>query len=193
MKEDILEQLVDDYLMHQGYFTQHNIRYRPSKDDPGYDARTDSNRSDIDILALHPTKRGTAKVVTVTCKSWIRGFNPASKAREVLENRRVRLRFRELAIPKWSEAFRAIIRERTGSAKFEYWTAVTKLTNPEARKLWEENERFKKAIGGNPIRLLTLAEVLTDLWDAIEKTPAPSDIGRALRLMKFADWRPVEG
>ena len=28
MKEDILEQLVDDYLQAKGYFTRHNINFR---------------------------------------------------------------------------------------------------------------------------------------------------------------------
>jgi hypothetical protein len=34
MKEDVLEQLVDDYLMHQGYFTRHNIRFKPFSTPP---------------------------------------------------------------------------------------------------------------------------------------------------------------
>ena len=32
MKEDILEQLVDDYLQTEGYFTRHNLKFKP---DPG--------------------------------------------------------------------------------------------------------------------------------------------------------------
>jgi len=36
MKEDILEQLVDDYLQLSGFFTIHNVKFRPAQDDPGY-------------------------------------------------------------------------------------------------------------------------------------------------------------
>jgi len=33
MKEDVLEQIVDDYLQFRGYFTTHNVKVRP---DPGH-------------------------------------------------------------------------------------------------------------------------------------------------------------
>jgi len=29
MKEDVLEQVVDDYLKFKGYFTTHNVRFGP--------------------------------------------------------------------------------------------------------------------------------------------------------------------
>jgi hypothetical protein len=32
MKEDVLEQIVDDYLQMQGYFTTHNVRFNPPRD-----------------------------------------------------------------------------------------------------------------------------------------------------------------
>ncbi len=32
MKEDVLEQIVDDYLQLNGYFTVHNVRFKPSSD-----------------------------------------------------------------------------------------------------------------------------------------------------------------
>lgn len=30
MKEDILEQLVDDYLKFNGFFTAHNVKFQPA-------------------------------------------------------------------------------------------------------------------------------------------------------------------
>lgn len=36
MKEDVLEQIVDDYLQFNGYFTTHNVRFRPSSKHPEY-------------------------------------------------------------------------------------------------------------------------------------------------------------
>jgi hypothetical protein len=67
---------------------------------------------------------------------------------------------------------------------------VTKLLNPASRSLWETNAQFRSAINGNPIGILTLAEMLTDLWVMLTKTPAASEIGRAIQLMKAAGWRP---
>jgi hypothetical protein len=76
MKEDILEQLVDEYLQHQGYFTRHNIRFKPEVDHPEYIQRMDAVASDIDVIGIHPTLQGPARVMVVSCKSWQDGFRP---------------------------------------------------------------------------------------------------------------------
>ena len=76
MKEDILEQLVDDYLQHRGYFTRHNIKFRPSKDMLHYDGKKDSVHSDIDVIGINPTMEGYERTYVVTCKSWQAGFTP---------------------------------------------------------------------------------------------------------------------
>ena len=39
MKEDILEQVVDDYLQARGFFTRHSIKFKPRKDHPAFTAR----------------------------------------------------------------------------------------------------------------------------------------------------------
>ena len=65
-KEDILEQIVEEYLLHQGYFVQHNIKFRPNAADKDFDSKCDSNHSDIDILAFHPRKGGVEQVIAVT-------------------------------------------------------------------------------------------------------------------------------
>ena len=67
---------------------------------------------------------------------------------------------------------------------------VTKLINPETRNAWEQNQKFRDAIGGNEIRILTLTEMLNYLWGMLTRTPAASDIGRAIQLMKAARWQP---
>jgi hypothetical protein len=74
MKEDILEQIVDEYLNLKGYFTVANVRYKPLPTDPGYDKQQDSVASDIDIIGYHPSLSGAKKVVVVACKSWQDGF-----------------------------------------------------------------------------------------------------------------------
>ena len=41
-KEDILEQIVEEYLIHKGYFVQHNIKFLPSRDHPEFVLNKDS-------------------------------------------------------------------------------------------------------------------------------------------------------
>ena len=83
MKEDILEQIVDDYLQFKGYFTTHNVRFKPDPAHPDYVADLDRVPSDVDIVALHPTHGGSERVLVVTCKSWQTGFNPRKKLTEL--------------------------------------------------------------------------------------------------------------
>ncbi len=111
MKEDIFEQVVEEYLLHKGYFVRHNIKFLPCKDLPDFDSQQDSNRSDIDLIGYHPKLGGARKVMVVSCKSWQKGFNPASELDAIL-NDKVRYgretwkAFRELTKPKWSKALR---------------------------------------------------------------------------------------
>ena len=52
MKEDILEQLIEDwYISNSGWFVKHNIKYRPSLQHPDYDPKKDSVHSDINVIA----------------------------------------------------------------------------------------------------------------------------------------------
>jgi hypothetical protein len=53
-KEDILEQIVEEYLSHQGYFVRHNIKFKPHQDHPAFIRNLDSNHSDVDVLGYHP-------------------------------------------------------------------------------------------------------------------------------------------
>jgi hypothetical protein len=132
MKEDILEQLVDDYLQSRGYFTRHNIKFKPRSDHPEFVTKEDSNHSDIDVLGLHPRLVGPSRVIAVSCKSWQGGFNVEAGLRDIAADRVVSGRhawkfFRELLRPKWSDAFRAVIEHETGATEFTYVTAVTVL------------------------------------------------------------------
>ena len=85
MKEDVLEQVVDDYLQLNGYFTMHNIRFRPARSHPDYVSKDDSVHSDLDVLGVCPTVHGPARVVAVSCKSWQAESNPADKPADVLK------------------------------------------------------------------------------------------------------------
>jgi hypothetical protein len=195
MKEDVLEQVVDDYFMFKGYFTRHNMRFKPSSSHGDFIKNADVVPSDIDVVAIHPCYSGIERVVVVSCKSWQRGFDPAAKIDEITNNkfrsgREAWKGFRELCQPKWSESFLDEIEKATGTRQFVYYTAVTLLLKKDSRVKWEENNQFSNAIGGNPIRIITLEEMLNELWDNLKTTPAASEIGRAIQLMKAARWYP---
>ncbi|MGH1446852.1 MAG: hypothetical protein ACRBBO_12490 [Cognatishimia sp.] len=130
-KEDILEQIVEEYLLHLGYFVQHNLKFKPRKDHPNFETKKDSNHSDIDVVGYHPLLDGPSKVMAVSCKSWQQGFRPSSIINAIESNKRMHGReawqgFRELTNPKWSEAFVTEIERATGSRSFTYVTAVSK-------------------------------------------------------------------
>ena len=191
MKEDILEQVVDDYLQTQGYFTRHNIKFRPRSKHPDFVTKEDSSPSDIDVLGINPNLRGASRVWVVTCKSWQVGFNVPSRlaaleANKVVGGREFWRYFRELMVPKWSEAFHDVILRETGAKVFTYVTAVTRLSGD--KRLWERHKRFRKALRGNPIRLLGLSEMVAQILQGITRTPASSDIGRTLQLLKASGF-----
>jgi hypothetical protein len=72
MKEDILEQLVDDYLKFNGLFTLHNVKFQPAKTDPEYSQQDDCVASDIDVIGFRPMRNGVDQTWVVSCKSWHR-------------------------------------------------------------------------------------------------------------------------
>ncbi len=88
-KEDILEQIVEDYLIHLGYFVQHNLKFRPRQNHPDFVKKQDSNHSDIDVIGYHPKRSGNEKVLAVSCKSWQSGFNPASTIEAIKNGRKI--------------------------------------------------------------------------------------------------------
>ena len=188
-KEDILEQLAEEFLIHQGYFVRHNVKFLPRKDHPDFGHKLDSNHSDIDVLGYHPSLRGPNRVWAVSCKSWQAGFNPISKINEITLNKKIAGReawkgFRELASPKWSEAFVAAIEEATGQRQFTYVTAVTKLVGD--RSIWENHPPFCKAMVNNPTKIITLHEMLKVVDGKLKATLAGTELGRMVQLFRVA-------
>jgi hypothetical protein len=86
-KEDILEQIVEEYLTHKGYFVRHNIKFKPSNTHRDFLLKKDSNHSDIDVLAVNPQLKGTKRVYAVSCKSWQSGFDPARWISDIDNNK----------------------------------------------------------------------------------------------------------
>ncbi len=188
-KEDILEQIVEEYLVHKGYFVQHNLKFLPRKDHPDYVQNKDSNHSDIDVIGLHPKKNGADKVLVVSCKSWQSGFNPASEIDAIVQGKVRRGRkawqaFRELTVPKWSEAFIQAVEDATGTREFTYVLAVAKVVGDKA--VWEEYQPFSEALGGNPVRILTFREMVLEIQSELTTTLAATEVGRMLQMFQAA-------
>lgn len=194
MKEDVLEQLVDDYLQAKGYFTIHNVKFKPRKDHPDFISNQDSNYSDIDVIGFNPLEKDPNRVWVCSCKSWQSGLKIKRKLTDIDKNRIRSGReswkaFRELTQPKWSEALIDQIYKITGTRRFTYFTAVTLVKgSAEERVLWESREQFTNALGGNPIKLLPLSEMLDGLFPEITRTVASSQLGRTLQLIKASGW-----
>lgn len=193
MKEDILEQLVDDYLKFNGFFTLHNVKFQPSRSDPDYVSEQDCVASDIDVVGFHPLREGADRIWVVSCKSWQSGFNPSARIRLITEKRKISKReawqaFRELAIKKWADGLIGKIERLTGSRIFTYVTAITKLRGEAS--VWQEHQPFRDNLRGNPIKILTLQEMLSDLYKKTDTTIASSEVGRLLQVIKASGWRP---
>jgi hypothetical protein len=189
VKEDVLEQIVDDYLQFDGYFTTQNVRFRPQPGCEGYAVADDSVPSDVDVVGYNPNKSGRERVVVVSCKSWQGGFDATAKLAELRGEKKNRKRatwrhFRELWIPKWSEAFREAILKLTGQHDFAYRIAVTRLKGDA--DAWGKDPTIAANLKGCSVGFLPLEQMWAKMLGELTTTPAPSEIGRLAQLLKAA-------
>jgi hypothetical protein len=168
---------------------QHNIEYLPRKDHPDFIKNKDSNHSDIDVLAIHPKLDGPERVIAVSCKSWQQGFNPASEiaaieADKVVRGRKAWQAFRELCVPKWSESFIDAVKQATGTDRFTYVLAVARVIGDKS--VWESHSPFIDALRGNPLRIITFADMVTEIHEELGTTLAATEVGRMLQMFRAA-------
>lgn len=192
-KEDILEQIVEEYLIHKGYFVQRNIKYRPDQSDPEYVSKEDSVRSDIDVLAFHPREKGAKRVLAFNIKSYQTGFDFKSVIAQIeaggkINGRSAHLSYREFCIPKWSRAFLKAVHDRTGEHAFTHVLAVTFPKNEPT--LWMNYPRFREALPGVQLEVRHLRQMIDEIEPLLTTTPAATDIGRTLQLFRAAGLRP---
>jgi len=192
MKEDVLEQIVDDYLQFNGYFTTHNVRFKPEPQHPEFDADQDRVSSDVDVVGFNPRLEGVDQVIVVSCKAWQDGFNAGRKLAELKgerpspKGRATWRHFRELWIPKWSEAFRQSIADLTGRETFTYRIAVTRLVGDGDPADWTTDPTISGNLSGCPVGFLVLEDMWKKMLEELTKTPASSEIGRLVQLLKAA-------
>lgn len=192
MKEDILEQIVDDYLRSSGFFTLHNVKFQPAKTDPDFAQRDDCVPSDIDVVGFHPRRSGADQTWVVSCKSWQAGFDPKRRIslieqHKVISGRQAWQAFRELVKKKWADGLITEIERLTGSTEFTYVTAVTRLKGEAS--IWQDYPLFRKNLRDNPIKIMTLRDILTDLYKKTNTTVASSEVGRLLQVIKASGWK----
>lgn len=185
----MLEQIVDDYLNFLGYFTIHNVPFHPDKLGGDYNAREDSVPSDIDVIGFNPRKRGVERVVVVTCKSWQGGFH-AERLLEQMQGKKKNPKretwrhFRELWVPKWSDAFRKEIERRTSANVFTYKIAVTRLIGDPAG--WSADPKIAANLPDCPVGFLEMRDMWETILSGLTERPAASELGRLAQLLKAA-------
>ena len=193
MKEDVLEQVVEDYLQSRGYFTRHNLKFKPSSSHPDFVKIDDAVHSDIDVIGVHPTKSGVDRVWVVSCKSWQSGFWPDRKLKELNEEVKNPKRpfwkhVREIWSPKWNEAFRDEVERVCGQRNFKYSIAVSKLTGKldvkASTELWANDPTIGERLSGCEFSFITFDQMWNELIAGIGTTPANSEIGRVAQLLK---------
>ena len=188
MTNDILEQITEDYFRAQGYFTQQNIKYRPNNS---------GVHSDIDILGIHPSKKGVGRVIAVSCKSWGEGLRIKRDLKIFEKDSTKKISgkeywkiFREIADPTgvWSNAFKEKVQKLTGQKTFSFYLAVThcRKSNAEEKQKWENFKLFHKNLKDCPIKIMELKTMINDLYQDLDQTPSHSELSRLLQLIKAA-------
>jgi len=199
MKEDILEQVVEDWYVSQpGWFVKHNIKYRPNQNRADYISLLDSVHSDIDILAYSSVNQTPDNVHVISCKSWQGGLR-LKNLYDIIEKGDKHEKwksFRELVSDKWIEAFINTIEDETGQRNFSYKIAVTKLYDPNnsyRNKIVTNTkviQRFKKYNSDIKIDFIELKDVVSDTIKRLNLKDTPSvemtDVGRLLQLINAA-------
>jgi len=184
MINDILEQVAEDYFRSKGYFTQHNVKYRPSIKNKKY-----SVHSDIDILGIHPFHKGKSRVIVGSCKSWQSGLDIkrnldvfSKNPRKIISGKEYWKTFRELADKTWAKALKDKVKELTGQNTFIFYLIVTRYQGD--KNLWENFPLFKRNLIDCDIRLISIETMLSELYDLLDTTPAHSELSRLLQLIK---------
>ncbi|MEK7118825.1 MAG: restriction endonuclease, partial [Patescibacteria group bacterium] len=180
MTNDILEQVVEDYFREQGYFTQHNVLYR---------TKGKGTHSDIDVIAVNPLKKGSSRVVVISCKSWCVGINidkTLENLRErpdkIISGKSTRKKFREIADRPWSKALIEKIYSLAGQRNFTFYVAATWFRDNDNREKWKKFPLFKRNLKGCKLELIDIRYMVENLLKKLTETPAHNENPRGLRL-----------
>lgn len=192
MINDVLEQIAEDYFRELGYFTQHNIKYKPNKKGPAY-----AVHSDIDILGIHPHKKGLEKVIVVSCKSWQGGLNIDAYLKLLKKDSKstekriksVKRTFQDLLSKEWTSALRKKVLNLTGQKSFKLYLALTRYKGD--KESWEKFKFFTRNFPGCKIEIIDLEAMVKKIEEHITTTPSHSELSRLIQLIKAGNGRII--
>jgi hypothetical protein len=210
--EDVLEQLVEDYYSSKpGFFTKHNVKFRPSKDHITYESQMDSVHSDIDVIAVNSSSPNA--VHAISCKSWQGGLNvtrfmTSIEEAIVTQPQKTKGRrddwctFRELCIDKWTKAFTDKLREEIAAPSgqridLNYFIVCTLMTpgSMSQRQKFEESELIKKHFLNTSnteikLKVITVRQLVEDLIQRLKSKSTPSvemtELSRTIQILLAA-------
>ena len=174
---DLFEQLVGDYLTEKGYLCKFNVNYRK--------ADNKQTGSDIDVLARR--QKRPHKILVGDCKSWGEGLWGDWMLQEPPKPAILRQqdRFKPLFRQEWADGLAAKIKTEFGTERFIYTIYCARLRG-------QSRDLRKLRIGGNPVRVVTLAEMVSEteqrLVERSKQTDSvePTTLGRFVQLMRHA-------
>ena len=187
--------IIDDYLKFSGFFTIHDVKFQPSEADAEFVSTSDSVPGNADIVGLQPRRQGSDRIWVVNCKRWheSHGFDPrenmaAIESNKVVLGQQAWHAFPELVSQKWADALIGEIERLAGSAQFTYITAVARLRGDAT--VWEQHQPFRDHLRGNPIKILTLEEMLNELCKKTNPMVDVLETGRAWEVVQASDSKP---
>lgn len=205
MKEDILEQMVEDWFIPKpGRFIKHNIKYRPEKiNENSKDKNKYAVHSDIDLLGidLNHSKDSTDRVFVFNCKSWQGGLDFKKLSKKVakgLELSKPNIygvdvdgwkKYKEFIDLNWCNALIDTVEEQTNQRNFTYMFAVTKGSHDD--EMMKNNEKltsnFKLSKANFEIKVITIKDLYNDFIKRIlekktKSTPEVTNLGRMIQL-----------
>ena len=174
---DLFEQLVGDYLAEDGYLCKFNVNYRK--------ADNKQTGSDIDVLARR--QKRPHKILVGDCKSWGEGLWGDWMLQEPPKPAILRQqdRFKPLFRQEWADGLAAKIKTEFGTERFIYTIYCARLRG-------ESSALRKLRIGGNFVRIVTLAQMVRETEQRLVKrseetdSVEPTTLGRFVQLMRHA-------
>lgn len=181
---DLFEQLVADYLTEKGYLCMLNVPYRK--------ADGKQSASDIDVLARN--RKPPFDVIVADCKSWADGFwgdwLVDDKSKSGVSQRQY---FKALFEEQWQVGLLSKVQEEMATTEFVYTIFCTRIrSNANYEGVTKLTQR---TVGENPIRVITLAEMLQEtdgrLVERSKTTDAvePTTLGRFVQLIRHSQVR----
>lgn len=186
MKEDVLEQVVDDYLRSLGFLTLANVRYRPSPMEAAAAGQSGSGFSDVDVIGYSPTRYGADRVWVVSCKSWQVGLDPGKRLDQLRDGKQIDVH-REVWVPVWGKALCDEVERLTGQRAFRFFTAVTRLKGDVTRwSEWQDEPQILESLEGNAVGFLRLEDLWRRTVETSTSTLASSVMGRLAQVLVAA-------